>query len=347
MSDTAQEGYLTLALQSAQGTPAATVTKGVRVTSSGVSGQSENIEADPEIGGGRDRDTAAVVPGGFSVAGTVEANARFNQLGYLLLAAGFEEATGPVQDGTTGAWTHTFTPAATGPKWLTVEASWGRNRAIRRFSDVLVNELALAVAGNELATMSVDFLGMGETWQASPSVPVFPAVDPIGSYLGSAVTLDGLGSYRLTECEWTLANNLSDDEYVIGSRGLVDITPGQRDVRFTGTLRVNPAAPGPVTDLYRAAMYGSKTATTPGTDDPYHTSAVLTFGSRKFVGTSTTVRYGVKVTMPDVVLNAFPLEGSGADVIEASIEGVAFKGASPVSTIELYNNVGTTYVLAP
>lgn len=347
MSDTAQEGYLTLNRQAAQGTAATTVTKGVRVTSTAVSGQSENLEADPEIGGGRDRDTAAVAPGVFSVSGAIEAYLRFNQLGYFLLAAGFEEASGPVQDGTTGAWTHTFTPAVDGPSWLTLESSWGRNRAIRRFVDCLVNELKLRVAGNDYATMSLDIAGLDEKWQASPSVPVFPAVDPIGTYLGSAVTLDGLGTYRLTDLEWTLANNTSDDESVIGSRKLIDRTMGQRDVRFTGTLRVDPSAPSQVTDLYRAAQYGSKTATEPGLDGPYHTSAVLTFGSRKLVGTSTTVRYGAKVTMPDVVLDAFPLESSGADVITASIEGTAFKGASPVSTIEVYNNVGTTYVLAP
>jgi hypothetical protein len=347
VSDTAQEGYLTLALQSAQGTAASTVTKGVRVTSNAVSGQSENLVADPEIGGGRDRDTAGVVPGGFSVSGQVEMYARFNQLGYLLLAAGFEEASGPVQDGTTGAWTHTFTPAATGPKFLTLESAWGRNRAIRRFSDCLVNELSLAVAGNDWVTATVDFLGINEAWQASPSVPVFPAVDPIGTYIGSAITLDTLGTYRLTDLEWTLANNLSDDEYVVGKRSLVDITPGQREVGFTGTLRLDGSAPAQVTDLYRAAMYGDKAATAPSLDGPYHTSATLVFGSRKLVGSSTTVRYGMEVSMPDVVLNAFPLEGSGADVIEASIEGNAFKGASPVSTIKLYNTVGTTYVAAP
>lgn len=342
MSDTAQEGYLTLATQTAQGSPAAAVTLGMRVTDLGVSGQTENLEADPEIGGGRDRDTAGVIPGGFSVAGDVEAYLRFDKLGYLLVGAGFEELAAPVQDATTGAWTHTFTPAPT-PVWLTLEAAWGRNRAIRRFSDCLVNELSMTVAGNDLATMSAGFIGRNEVWQASPSVPVFASPDPIGSYLGSAIVLDGLGTYRLTEMEWTLANNATDDEFVVGSRGLVDITLGRREVGFTGTLRIDPAAPGAVTDLYRAAMYGDKTLTTPGVDGPYHTSATLTFGSRKLVGTSITKRFGVSISMPDIVLNAFPLEGSGADVVEASIEGTAYKGTNPVSTITLVNGVATKY----
>lgn len=343
MSDTAQEGYLTLAAQTAQGTPATTLTAGMRVTSTAVSGQTENLEADPEIGGGRDLDTAGIVPGGFSVGGDIEGYTRFDKLGYLLLGAGFEELAVPTQDATTGAWTHVFTP---GPvTWLTLEAAWGKNRAVRRFTDCLVDALSLSVAGNDWSNFTASFLGRGEAWQASPSVPVFASPDPIGNFLGSSITLDGLGDYRLTECEWTLANNSSDDEFVVGQRGLVDITPGRREVGFTGTVRVDPAAPAKVTDLYRAAMYGDKTLTAPGLDGPYHTSATLVFGSRKLVGTSITKRFSVAIGMPDVVLNAFPLEASGADVIEAAIEAKAVKGTNPVSTITLVNGFATKYAV--
>jgi hypothetical protein len=341
MSDTAQEGYLALARQAAQGTAVAP-TRGLLVTSVDLSGQTENLVADPEIGGGRDIDAAGVALGTFSVSGDVEGYLRYNELGLLLLAAGFEELADPVQDGTTGAWTHTFTPAAAF-SWLTAETAWGRNRAIRRFRDCLVDELELSVAGNEFATFTAGLIGLGETWEATPSAPTYATGDSIGTYLGSRLTLDGLGSYRLSDLSLTIANNVSDDEAVIGQRELADLTPGAREVSWSGTLKLDGAAPESVTDLYRAAMYGSKTATEPGTSDVYHTSATARFGSPKLIGTSTTLRYGVEVAMPDVVLNAFPLEGSGADVIEAQVEGRAVKGASPVSTITLHNAVGTRY----
>jgi hypothetical protein len=346
MSDTAQQGYVTLAAQTAQGTPATTVTAGLLVTSSALSGQTENLLTDPEIGGSRSRDTDGVALGGFSASGALEGSARFERLGLLLLAAGFEEADDPVEDGSTGAFTHTFTPAET-PTFLTVEGSWGTNRAVRRWTDVLVNELGLSVAGNDYAMMSADLLGIGESWQASPVTPVFVKPDPIGHFLGSAVELDGIGTFRFTETELTIAANLSDDEFVIGRRELVDITPGALEVSGTGVIRLDGAAPAQLTDLYRAAMYGDPAATSPTEGEPYHTSATWTFGSRRLVGTSTTLRYGVTVECPDVVVAAFPLEGSGADVVEASLELHAFdNGTAPIATITLVNARGTKYAAA-
>ena len=344
MSDTAQEGYLTVGVQSAKGTAASTMTTGVRVTAASLSGQTDNLLTDPEIGGGRDRESAGVTLGGFSVGGSLDAYARMDRLGFLLLGLGFEEVATPVQDGSTGAYTHTFTPAAAGPSWLTFESSWGRNRAVRRLIDCIVNELSFSVSGNDWATYSASIVGITEEWRTSPVVPVFASPDPVADWKGSRVELDGLGTYRFTEMGLTVANNASDDEYVIGSRTLVDVTPGAREVSFTGTVRLDGSAPAELTNLYRAAMYGSKTATAPGNLDPYHTSAKLTFGSGRTVGTSTDVRFGVEFELPDVVLNAFPLESSGADVIEASIEGNAFaNGVSPVATIKLFNARSTKY----
>lgn len=344
MSDTAQEGYLALGLQTAQGTPATTTPHGLLVTSNDVSGQTENIVGDPEIGRGRDIDSDAVDLGTFNVSGSAEAYVRFGQLGYLLLALGFEELADPVQDGVTGAYEHTFTPSTSGPSFLTLESAWGRNRAIRRFSDVVLNELGLSVSGNEAATMSLDFLGLAEEWRASASAPTYPTPDPRATYLGSRVVLDGLGSYRFTETEVTIANNASDDEAVLGQRTMVDTTMGGREVTGSGTIRLDGSAPAQVTELYRAAMYGSKTATAPQGSEPYHTSATVTIGSPKLIGTSTTHRYGLDIVMPDVVVNAFPLEGSGADVIEASIEWQAFAGDDPIATLVLRNARATKYV---
>lgn len=344
MSDTAQEGYLTLGVQTVKGTAATTMTTGMRVRSTSLSGQTENLQTDPEIGGGRVRDASGVTLGAFNVAGQIEAYARADRVGFLLLGLGFEEVAVPVQDGATGAYTHTFTPAAAGPSWLTLESSWGRNRAIRRFVDCLVDELSFSTSGGDWATLTSSFVGIGETWQASPVVPVFASPDPVADWKGSKVTLDGLGTYRLTDMGVTVAANLSDDEVVVGSRSLVDITPGELAVTGSGTLRLDGSAPAAVTDLYRAAMYGSKTATAPQAGDPYHTSGTFTFGSGRLVGASTTVRYGVEFTVPDLVVEAFPLEGSGSDVIEAAIQWTAYaNGVAPITTVKVFNGRATKY----
>lgn len=343
MSDTAQEGYLALAKQTAQGTVNAATTNGYRVTSMDLGSVSDLLTADAEIGGGRDLDTAGVAFASTHVEGTVEALCRYDLFGHFLLALGFTESPAPVQDATTGAWTHTFVPG-TAFTWYTIESNWGRNRAIRRFVDCVVDSLELSVAADEWVTANLDILGLTELWQVSPSVPTYATPDPIGTFLGSKITLDGLGTFRLSNMTTTIANNMTSDEAVIGQRSLVDITPKRRDVGGSGTLKINPASPAGVTDLYRAALWGSKTAVAVSdVADVYHTSATVTFGSPKLVGTSTTVRYGIEIAMPDVVLSAFPLEGSGDDVTEAQIEWTATKGAAPVSTIKLFNARATAY----
>lgn len=339
MSTTAQDGYVVLAPQTAKGTPNATLgAYGLRVTSSNTSGQSELLDDDPEIGGGRDNDTSAATMGGFSVAGDLEGAFRPSVVGLLLKAAGFQPGA-PVQDAATGAWSHTFVPSTF--TYLTVEGRWGNTDAIRRFSDVLVNEFSVNLEANGKASWSASLLGSQESWQGTPSVPTFET-DPIANYAGSAVTLDGLGTYRFESVGLTIANNLSDDEYVIGSRFLDDVTPGGREVTMSGTIKVGNNTPK-VTDLYRAAVYGSKAATAPGGSDPYHSAGAITFGNPRLIGTSILKRFGMIATIPDLVLSGFPLEASGEDRLTVDIEGRAYKGAGDVLSVVLQNSKATPY----
>lgn len=343
MSDTAREGYLTLAKQTAQGTPATTVTTGLKVTSNDIGGQSENLDADPEIGGSRAMDSALAALGAFHVAGSIEGYLRHEPIGLLLLGLGFVESGAPVAL-TGGGYAHTFVPRTGDPTFLTMESAWGRNRAIRRFTDVLVGNLELSVSADDRATFSSEVVGIGEAWQATPSVATFAKPDPTGTFLGSAVTLDSLGTYRAQELSVTVENNLSDDETAIGQRSIVDVTPGSLEVTGSLTARFNPAVPGQLTDLYRAALYGSKTATAPQSGEPYHTSATFTFGAPVKLPSNATDRWGLDVVLADVVLSAFPLESSGDDVIEADIEFTAYdNGTDPIVKFVLRNNRSAAY----
>lgn len=343
MGDTAQTGYVAIAVQTAKGTPATpAAADAIKVTSNTVSGGSDLLDNDPEIGGGRETDSSAAVLGGFSVGGDLEGQFRAKIFGRLLLGAGFV-ASAPVQDAATGAYTHTFTPGVA--KWLTILSRWG-SAATRLFSDCLVNELSLTLDANGKVTWSASIVGINEGFGATGITPSFET-SPVANYAGSAATLDGLSTYRFESMGLTIANNLSDDEFVIGSRVLDDVTPGNRDVSVSATLK-GSSLPGPVLDLYRAAVYGSKTATGPttaagGGSDPYHSSAALTFGSTKLVGTSVTKRYGLAATIPDLVVSGFPLEASGADRLGAEIEGWAMKGAGNLVSIDLVNDQSTQY----
>lgn len=346
MSDTAQSGYCLLTRQTAWGTPATTLGAfGLRLTSMGISGQADRLDDDDEIGGGRARQSSSATLGYFHVAGSLEGLFRPKAFGLLLLAAGFATGGAPTQDATTGAYTHTFTPSDTLTP-LTVETLWGKvtDGLVRRFSDVLVDELELSLDANGKVTFSASCVGRAEEVQGAPSVPTFET-DPVANYAGSAAVLDGLGTYRFESMSWKIANGLSDDETVIGSRSLDDVTPGSREVTIGATLKAGSNTPQ-ITGLYRAAVYGDPAATEPQGADPYHSSAALTFGSSRLIGTSTTKRYGLTATMPDVVLNGFPLEASGSDRLSADIEGTAYAGASPEVTVTLQNGFSTDYALA-
>jgi hypothetical protein len=341
MSAIAQDGYVALAVQTAKGT-AATVdgSLALRVTSNSLGGSAETLDYEDEIGGGRDADASLAVLGGFVVSGDLEGLFRPKAFGLLLLAAGFAAAA-PVQDAATLAYTHTFTPGTA--KYLTVLTKWGSTSAVRKFSDVLVNELTVSLDANGKVTWSASMIGTREEYGVAGVTPTFET-SPVANYAGSAITLDGLGTYRFESMEWSVNNNLSDDEFVIGSRSLDDVTPAAREIMVSGTIKVGNDSPS-VTDLYRAATFGSKTATDSATAsaDPYHTSAALTFGSKKLIGTSVTKRFGMIVTCPDVVLAGFPLEASGSDRLTVDIEGRVLKGTGPAVTIDLQNDRATQY----
>lgn len=339
MSQTAQTGYVALGIQTAKGTPATVDgSLALRVTGFSVSGQSELLDFEEEIGGGRDSESGAAVLGGFMVSGDMEGLFRSKVFGYLLLAAGFTAAA-PVQDALTGAYRHTFTPAITG-SYLTLVTRWGSTDAVRRFEDCLVNELTISLDANGKVTWSASIIGARETYGVAGVTPTFET-GPVANYAGSAVTLDS-STFAWESIELSIANNLSDDEFVIGSRLLDDVTFGAREVTVGGTVKVSDNSPS-VTELYRKAVLGSGTATTPGSSDPYHSSAAVTFGSNRLVGTSTTHYFGVKATLPDLVLAGFPLGGSGSDRLTVDLEGRALAGASPVVTIELTNDKATAY----
>lgn len=344
MSAIAQDGYVAVAVQAAKGTAAAVVAAdAIRVNSNSLSGNASPLDNDPEIGGGRDVDSSAAVLGGFTVSGDLEGQFRPGIFGRLLLGAGFVAAA-PVQDAATGAYTHTFTPGTA--KYLTFLTRWGTTAAVRKYTDCLVNELSLSLDANGKVTWSASVVGVDEDYGAASITPTYET-SPVANYFGSAATLDALGTYRFESMGLTVGNNVSDDEFVIGSRFLDDVTPGARDVTATATLKAGSNTPA-VTDLYRAAVYGSKTATSAlaadgGSSDPYHTSLAYTFGSSKLVGTSLTKRYGITATIADAMIEGFPLEASGADRLAAELTMRALKGAGNVVTFDLVNAVSAQY----
>lgn len=342
MSDLASSGYLALAKQSAKGTAgSALATGGVLATDVSLGLDTSLEDADAEIGGGRFQRASSAGFGGAKVGGSVEGVMRFSTfLPLLLLSAGFTEPAAPVEQvASSGAWKHSFVLGTGTPTYLTAETSWGRDRAVRRFVDLLVDSLTLSTEADGDTMLAADLIGISEAWQATPAAPTYDALDSRGRWDSSALTLDGIATYKGVSAEVSFANNASDDEYVIGSRLLDDVTFGTLEAMLSATLRLGSNSPS-VTDLYRAANYGTKAGTAPGTTEPFATSGAVTFGSGKLIGTSAVERYRAVVTLPQIIVRPFPLDASGDDVIEVDVEARAYGSAI---TVDVYNGRATAY----
>lgn len=343
MSDTALLGYATVAKQTGKGAaplPADLAANGLVLTGFDLNPQTDVVDSDPEIDGTRDPRIGSSRFGGARVGGGIEGNLRYALLPLFLQSLGFTFAA-PVEVGAgSGAYRHTGTLSQGAPTWLAFETSWGLQRAVRRFTDCLLDELVLSVEADGDATFTASVVGIGEAWQGSPTVVTVPAADARGNYIGSAVTLDGLGTYRWASVEAAIRSGLSTDEFVVGSRLLDDVTPGQREIVLSGSVRLGNNTPS-LTDLYRAAVYGSKSATsTASTLEPYSTSAAVTFGSNRFIGTSNAERYRAVLTMPSAVLRGFPLDADGDDPLEVDLE---LRAMGTGVTVDVYNARSTAY----
>lgn len=342
MSDTAQLGYLALAKQTAKGTPntAGLAAGGVLASDISLGLETSVEDSDPEIGGGRFQRNTSAMFGGARVGGSMEGVMRYaTALPLLLLGAGFVEGAVTETATASGAFRHPFTLGTGVPTYLTAETSWGLARAVRRFTDCLVDSLTLSTEADGDTMFAADVIGVGETMQAGATAVTYEANDSRGTWLGSAVTIDGLGTYKTTSAEVKIGNNASDDEYVIGSRSLDDVTLGTLEAMFSASIRLGVNNPS-VTDLYRAAAYGTKAGTTPGTTEPFTTSGAVTFGSGKLIGASATEKYRAVVTMPQIIIRPFTLDASGEDVLEVDLESRAYGSAI---TVDVYNARSTAY----
>lgn len=348
MSDTASEGYLALATQAAKGAPALpAVARGIYARSNSLGSATETTEPDPEIGGGRAPVADSAAFGGIRVDGDVEMYLRYEDaLPYLLLAAGWEAAA-PVAGAAAaaGSYSHVFTPGD--PTYLTGWTQHGKARAWSRFEDLLVNELMISQAATERIGMTAAFVGTREVdLAAAPALPGYTKPNPVGhaNSSGTTFTFDGVGTYRVTDTELSIANNLTDDEYVIGSRFLDDVTPQALGITLGFTAKVGRNNPDTMR-LYRAANFGDPTAMEAGDADPYHAAAVITFASLKKIGASDQL-YRAEFSIPDLVLSPFKREASGADILTINpSESRAYdNGTDPIMTVTIYNARATQYV---
>lgn len=267
MSVTGQVGYVSVAKQSAAGTPNTTDAqyRAVKITGDSLVANNNTLVAEGEIGTGRD--VSQAIPGGFSAAGAINGNLRARSAAVFLHGA-LGNRTAVVVN----ALRDSYTPADDLPSF-TIEKRVGTvapELLYLRYTDAMVNTLNLSVPSGGLATFSAGIIAAGEQELAAPTdtvVDYAATSDELLAFHGGRIRHADTG-VTLTSAhddatfqtfEVVINNNVQSDEYTIRpSRFLRSLTEGIRSVEINTTLVFDSNV------KYEKYTYGATGRTTPG-----------------------------------------------------------------------------------
>jgi hypothetical protein len=273
-----------------------------------------------ETDANRDRGVAYVVSSG--VEGSPEFYVRDASIGFWLWAAlGADAVTG-----TTPNFTHTITPANTLPyitTWRDIA-----DTLYEQYRDCKVGTLVIgAEAGAPLtATATINGLQASRlTTAPDQATPIALQSGPVYNFNDATVTLSGGATALVRSFELTIENNLTrqqTDDVVP-----YDVSEGAREVSLTFDLVFETLAE------YNNFHYGGAAGTTISSGI-YTTSAVFNFSK----GANNSINFN----LPSIAYTEFPVEpNTGGDPIVASISAAAMRGASPVVTATVANQVAS------
>lgn len=272
-----------------------------------------------ETDANRDRGVTYVQQSG--VEGSPEFYVRDSSIGFWLWAAlGADAVTGIGPD-----YAHAITPAQSLPYisvWRNIS-----DTLYESFRDCKVGSLSIsAEAGNPL-TATAGIQGLQAARLATSPDPTNLAPIQSGTvynYNQVAVQLGGGATSLVRSFELSIENNVQrqqTDDVVP-----YDVYEGQREVSLSFDLIFDSL------DEYNKFHYGGA-AGTAISPTVYTTSALFTFG---------TGANSIAFSLPSIAYEEFPVEpDAGGDPIVASVRAVAQRGASPVVTATVNNQVAT------
>lgn len=330
MGFSSQPGQLGFGIQTVRGTSVA-ATRFMRLRSGSLGGNRDLLIPDPEIGGGRETQNAYLGPIFFS--GDLDFYPRMQSFALLayggLGAKASTNVAGPPIIGT-----HVITPANTLP-WLTIEERLSTGLSSFKYTDAKVNTLHLEAEANGYLMGTVGLLALtqlaGFTAQATPPFDTTPMM--VGNE--AVVNLNG-SSFCVKSFSLDINNNIEDDDFCMGTQGLHDAVEKQLEVKMAFTYRPEDDA------LWRAAMYGSPTATSPLSGPAYQGAFSITFTTFETIGNVTAgTPYSMAINIPFASITPFKITPSGDDVIQNDIEVTAIRPttASPLVTITVVDNL--------
>jgi hypothetical protein len=330
MGFNSQSGQIGFGIQSTKGTAVA-ATRFTRIRGGGMGGDRSLLIPDPEVGGSRDIQAAYLGPVAFS--GEINFYPRMEMIAMLLFgvlgAKASTNVAGPPLVGT-----HVITPANTLP-WLTVEERIGQTFESFRYTDTKVNSLKLEADANGYLMGTANLMALrGESGFTAQSTPEY---DDTPLVVGSSVTFSFGGvDLRAKSMSWEITNAIESDDFRIGSVFLGDAVEKRRELKCTASYRPDDAV------LWKRAMFGSSSVTTPQPGAAYRGAVDITIATYETIGAGITP-YSTTISIPQAVVEPFKISPNGDDVIGTDISITAIRPAlaTALTTVTVVNDLAT------
>lgn len=331
MSQNSQGGQVVLRTQTAKGAYPADMNaagQAMRIRGGGLDSNRDLMIPDPEIGGGRDISDAYLGP--VSWSGDLEFYARLEAL--LTLMNGASGTTVSAVAG--GVNTHTTTPSDVAIPWVAIEERVGSSLEVFQYTDCKVNTLHLEAAADGYLMGTAGMIGARQLagTVASPN----PDWDTTPMIVGTNITVTYNGvTVSAKSFSLDLNNNAENDDFRLGSFYLGDIVPKRRELTVGLTLRPDDSA------LWRQAVYGTSSATSPGGVTTKQQVVITCTTYENIPASAPPTPYSLAITIPSAAIAPFNFGPSGDDVIQSDIEIRALRPnpATPLFTSVIKNGL--------
>lgn len=304
----------------------------------------------PEVGGDyflRDSYKASVSGGG-----DVSKIIRPNSFGHTLLALTGQDTVTPVS-GQTGAYAHAFTPFLPSPgvdlPWYTlikdvakIQDAAGTNGLVEQHLNSKLRSLSVDIAKSAIVTSQESWISTTpstvttaslntETQDSSPKFQTCLASVSLLQQGGATITANAAKVERFA---LTYTNQLSEDQSIVGSFYLDDITLLQRTVTVDMDFVVKDAA------LYQAVYLNGGAIPSAWSPQIYRGALGITLNSLSMIG-ATAQPYQLQFVFPGLDFMMMPITLSGADLVRATISTQVTLGPSGADrfTVNLINGV--------
>lgn len=215
-----------------------------------------------------------------------------------------------------GASVHTFWPSdAAQLPFIAIQEKIGGGAGfeIYNYTDGVVNTLHLEAEANGYLMGSAGVIARKQTADVA-AVDASPLFDNLPMIVGTNVTVTyNAVSLAAKSFSLDLTNNFEDDDFRLGSFFVGDLTPKRREVTVGFSIREQDS------NLWKQASYGSSAASVPDGVVAKQPLVINMATYETIPGTTPTLSYSMKVTIPYAILEPYSVQASGDDIIESDV----------------------------